>query len=240
MLRDACRIGKPASGPVVRSGGRALTRVGGVPPGDATAALSEEDAGGDPYALFGAWFAAAGEVDDQPEAMGLATVGADGRPSLRMVLLKGWGTDGFTFFTNYQSRKGGELDAHPGAALLFFWPALMREVRIEGSVSRTSAAESDAYFATRPRGSQIGAHASAQSRPLGSRAELDRNVAEVADRFAGRSVPRPDHWGGYRLAPDRFEFWQGRTDRLHDRLVFTRTAQGGPVGGTWARTRLQP
>ena len=220
--------------------GVAITRVGDVPPEDTTGALDAEDAGDDPFALFGAWFAAAGEVDDQPEAMGLATVGADGRPSLRMVLLKGWGTDGFTFFTNYESRKGGELDAHPAAALLFFWPPLMREVRIEGLTSRTQAAESDAYFATRPRGSQIGAHASAQSRPLGSRAELDRAVAEVEDRFAGRTVPRPEHWGGYRLVPDRFEFWQGRTDRLHDRLAFTRPTTGEPGGGTWTRTRLQP
>ncbi len=240
MVRDACRIGKPAPGPVGRRGGGVVARVGGVPPEAVTDALDEKGAGDDPFALFGVWFAAAGEVDDQPEAMGLATVGADGRPSLRMVLLKGWGTDGFTFFTNYQSRKAGELDARPDAALLFFWPVLMREVRIEGNVSRIAAAESDAYFATRPRGSQIGAHASAQSRPLGSRAELDRAVAELADRFAGRSVPRPDHWGGYRLVPDRFEFWQGRTDRLHDRLVFTPTATGGPGGSTWARTRLQP
>jgi pyridoxamine 5'-phosphate oxidase len=211
-----------------------------VPPEDTTGALSEESAGHDPFALFGAWFAAAGEVDDQPEAMGLATVGADGRPSVRMVLLKGWDAEGFTFFTNYGSRKAGELDAHPAAALLFFWPALMREVRIEGHASRIGPAASDAYFATRPRGSQLGAHASAQSRPVASRAELERSVAEVEDRFAGRPVPRPEYWGGYRLVPDRFEFWQGRSDRLHDRLVFTRPPAGGPGTAAWTRVRLQP
>ena len=207
---------------------RTLTR--GVTRG--LAALAAED---DPYELFARWFADA-EASGLllPESMALATTTVDGRPSVRMVLLKGASPDGVRFFTNYGSRKAAELDENPRAALCFYWSVLERQVRIEGRVERLSAEESAEYFATRDRGSQVGAWASEQSRPIAGRAQLEEQVAEIEARFAGKDIPLPDFWGGYRLLPDRFEFWQGRANRLHDRLAYT------PREGGWEITRLQP
>ena len=165
--------------------------------------------------------------------MTLATVGPGARPSARMVLLKDAGPDGFTFYTNYQSRKGRELRSG-AAALVLYWPRDHRQVRIEGRVSRISPAESDAYFAGRPHGSRIAAWASAQSRVLRDRAALERRWRALATHYRSRDVPRPSYWGGYRLSPRRIEFWQGRSSRLHDRLLYTRTARG------WKRVRLAP
>jgi len=169
-----------------------------------------------------------------PEAMALATATADGVPSVRMVLLKGADADGFTFFTNYESRKGGELEQNPRAALCFHWKELDRQVRVTGTVTRVSAAESLAYFESRPEGSRVGAWASRQSRPLTSRDELLARVDEIGARFAGGDVPLPPFWGGYRVRPERIEFWQGRPDRLHDRFAFDR------VPGGWTVVRLYP
>jgi pyridoxamine 5'-phosphate oxidase len=166
--------------------------------------------------------------------MTLATAGERGRPSARIVLLRGWDERGFVFFTNYESRKGGEIAGDPFAALLFFWERLERQVRIEGSIAMLPAAESDEYFARRPRGHQLSAWASAQSRVVSGRAELDAAMADAERRFAGTVVPRPPHWGGYRVAPERIEFWQGRPNRVHDRLVFVRDGAG------WRRERLAP
>jgi pyridoxamine 5'-phosphate oxidase len=169
-----------------------------------------------------------------PATTTLATVDAGGAPSARMVLLRGADGEGFSFFTNYESRKALELDNSGRAALCFFWFWLGQQVRVEGPVERVSAEESDAYFATRPRGSQIGAWASDQSRPLASRAELEARYREAEARYEGRDVPRPPHWGGYRLRPDRIEFWSEGQFRLHDRWLFTR------VKGGWQRQRLYP
>ncbi|MBV8642999.1 MAG: pyridoxamine 5'-phosphate oxidase [Candidatus Eremiobacteraeota bacterium] len=189
----------------------------------------------DPFAQFGAWFeeALACEALIEPNAMTLATTGANGRPSARIVLLRRWDARGFTFFTNYDSRKGGELAAHPYAALLFWWGALERQVRIEGAVERVAEAESDAYFATRPRGHRLSAWASHQSAPVPDRDTLQRAMAEAEARFPA-DVPRPPFWGGYRIVPDRFEFWQGRPNRVHDRLAYERD------GETWSISRLSP
>lgn len=176
--------------------------------------------------------ARAHQVDTAPVA--LASVSADGRPSIRMVLLRGVDASGFSFFTNYNSRKGRELIANPHAALCFHWIALDEQVRIEGAVERLPDAESDAYFAGRPRGSQLGAWASAQSEPLPSRETLEEQYREIERRFAGIEVPRPPFWGGFRLVPERIEFWYGRPDRLHDRVLYTREAHG------WKITRLYP
>jgi pyridoxamine 5'-phosphate oxidase len=197
--------------------------------------LTEADADADPLRQFRFWFdqaLAAGALD--ANAMVLATATPDGRPSARVVLLKEISERGFAFFTNYRSRKGRELAANPYAALNFNWPELERQVRAEGTVEMMTAAESDAYFRTRPRDSQLGAWASPQSEPLADRAELEARLAEVAARFAGVEVPRPPHWGGYRLVPEAVEFWQGRPGRLHDRLLYTRTSGG------WRRQRLAP
>ena len=192
--------------------------------------LFEDDVAADPLAQFRRWYAEAGEDD----RMALATATAGGAPSVRMVLLKGAREGGFVFFTGYGSRKGGELEGNPHAALLFHWASLGRQVRIEGPVERVSAEESDVYFATRPRGAQLAAAASRQGRVLANRAQLDEAVADLAREYDGRDVPRPEHWGGYRLRPDVYEFWQHRDERLHDRLRYARE------GGAWRLERLAP
>ncbi len=190
----------------------------------------------DPHALFDTWFAEARTSEPHdPEAMTLATVGADGRPSARIVLLKGHDARGFVFYTNSQSRKGAELSAHRQAALAFHWKSLRRQIRIEGMVAPVADAEADAYFATRARDSQLGAWASAQSSPLESRGVFEARFAEVAADYEGRAVPRPPHWWGYRLIPDRIEFWSDRPHRLHERRLFL----PGP-DGSWTEGLLYP
>ena len=185
----------------------------------------------DPLVLFDEWFAEAraSEIND-PEAMALATADATGQPSVRMVLLKGHGPDGFVFYTNDQSGKGEQLAANPRAALLFHWKSLRRQVRVEGRVERVSAAEADAYFASRARDSQLGAWASDQSRPLDSRETFERRFEQVKSRFEGQDVTRPPHWGGYRVVPNRIEFWTDRAHRLHERRLFTRSEGGWSEG----------
>ena len=198
--------------------------------------LTRESLDDDPFAQFEAWFAEAAEVVREPEAMCLATVDADGSPDARMVLLKGVGPRGFRFFTNYQGVKASQLEAAPTAALLFFWADLERQVRIRGPVEKLSPEESDEYFASRGRGSRIGAWASPQSKVIpDSREELDRLNEEAAARFGDEEeIPRPEHWGGYRLTPVQFEFWQGRQARLHDRFRYL------PDGDGWKIERLAP
>ena len=191
----------------------------------------------DPFQQFAEWFREAeAALPVDPNAMVLSTVGPDGRPSSRVVLLKGFDREGFVFYGNLESRKFRDLRAHPWAALNFHWKPLEKQVRIEGRVTQVSAQEADAYFATRPRGSQIGAWASRQSEPLASRAALEAAVKEVEARYGGREVPRPPHWSGFRLDPDRIEFWQAGQFRLHDRLVFRRTSHDTP----WTEERLYP
>lgn len=187
------------------------------------AVLHRADLVANPFSQFRKWYTEmelAGFIE--PSAMTLATASGSAAPSLRTVLLKGFDEESFQFFTNYRSRKARELDANPQAALLFYWDKLQRQVRIEGRAERLSAAESDAYFATRPRRSQLGAWASQQSEPLVSRAVLEAQMESVEANYAGRDVPRPAHWGGFRLMPQQFEFWQGRRNRLHDRFIYTR------------------
>ncbi len=196
--------------------------------------LLERDVDPDPFVQFGRWFDDAAAVMDSPEAMAVASVGSDGQPSVRMVLLKEWSEGGFVFHTNYASRKGRELTEQPKAALLFHWEPVGRQVRIEGPIERTGDDESDAYFATRPPGGQIGAHASRQSAVVASRAVLDERVRELESEYEGRPVPRPPWWGGFRVRPRSFEFWQNRQDRLHDRILYT------PRTGGWQIQRLQP
>jgi len=190
----------------------------------------------DPLALFDEWFAEAraSEIND-PEAMALATAGGAGNPTVRMVLLKGHGPDGFVFYTNEESSKGQQLADNPSAAMLFHWKSLRRQVRVEGPVERVSDNEADAYFATRARDSQLGAWASDQSRPLDSRATFEQRFAELEQRFAGQDVPRPAHWRGYRVVPESIEFWLDRPHRLHERRLFKRDARGG-----WSEGLLYP
>ncbi|HLH28746.1 MAG TPA: pyridoxamine 5'-phosphate oxidase [Acidimicrobiales bacterium] len=195
--------------------------------------LDERTVDRDPFVQFGRWYEEAATVVRMPEAMALATADAAGRPSARMVLLKAWGPQGFTFYTNYESRKGGDLAANPRGALLFHWDPLGRQVRLEGPVVQLSPSESDAYFATRPPGSRVSARASRQSRPVDDRAALEAQADAVRREF-GDDVPRPEWWGGYRLVPETFEFWEHRADRLHDRVAYRRE------DGGWRIVRLQP
>lgn len=189
----------------------------------------------DPFQLFDDWLAEArGSEPNDPEAMALATAGADGHPHVRMVLLKGHGPDGFIFYTNEQSAKGAQLRENGRAALLFHWKSLRRQVRVEGTVERVPDSEADAYFATRARDSQLGAWASDQSRPLDSRDTFERRFEEAKQRFDGTNIPRPPHWGGYRVIPERIEFWIDRPHRLHERRLFTRR------DGGWSEGLLYP
>lgn len=198
------------------------------------ASLDEQDTDANPIRQFERWFHEVLQADvPEANAMSLATVGTNGRPSSRIVLLKDVGAEGFTWFTNYESRKGVELAAHPFASLLFFWIELERQVRIEGRVEPVSTAESDTYFQSRPLGSRLGAIASAQSRAIDNRQTLEQQFLHTEQQY-GDNPSRPAHWGGYRLVPDCIEFWQGRSSRLHDRILYTLHE------GQWSRQRLQP
>jgi pyridoxamine 5'-phosphate oxidase len=198
--------------------------------------LSEAELDPDPIRQFGLWFddAVAARLLE-PNAMTLATATRAGRPSARMVLLRGYDERGFVFYTNYEGRKGRELDDNPYAALVLFWVELERQIRIEGRVERVSAEQSDAYFHSRPEGSQLSALASHQSEVLPGRQELEGRMRELEERYQGQEIPRPDYWGGYRVAPDIIEFWQGRPSRLHDRLRYRKDDEGG-----WVIERLSP
>lgn len=197
--------------------------------------VREADLQPDPVEMFRRWFAFAKKARlHQPNALCIATATPEGAPSSRMVLLKGFDERGFVFYTNYESRKGGELAVNQKAAMLFFWSELHRQVRIEGTITQVTREESERYFHSRPRGSQLGAWASHQSRPLASREELMQREKEFEQKYAGQDVPLPPYWGGFRLVPRTFEFWQGRAYRLHDRFVYTRSAAG------WLTQRLSP
>jgi pyridoxamine 5'-phosphate oxidase len=201
----------------------------------ARAGLKESDAEGDPVEQFRRWFDEALAANlYEPNAMTLTTATPDGRPSARVVLLKGFDERGFVFYTNYEGRKAKELEINPYCALVFYWGELERQVRIEGRASRVPDKESDAYFEGRPRGSQLGAWASEQSRPVRDRGALEDRLRELEAGYEGREVPRPPFWGGYRVEPETIEFWQGRENRLHDRLMYRRS------DGLWRRERLQP
>ena len=199
------------------------------------AGLREADLAPDPTEQFRLWFAESLAASlHEPNAMTVATATADGRPSARVVLLKSFDERGFVFYTNYEGRKGVELGENPYCALVFYWGELERQVRIEGRASRVPGEESDAYYESRPRGSRLGAWASAQSREVGDRADLEERLRGLEAEYEGREVPRPPFWGGYRVEPEAVEFWQGRESRLHDRLVYRRAADG------WEVVRLQP
>ena len=199
------------------------------------AGLGESDVDPNPIEQFRGWFGEALAADlHEPNAMTLATATPDGRPSARVVLLKGFDERGFVFYTNYEGRKSTEIEANPRAALVFYWGELERQVRVEGRVSRVPDEASDAYFAERPRGSQLGAWASEQSRPVRDRGALEERLRELEGEYEGREVPRPPFWGGYRVEPETIEFWQGRENRLHDRLRYRRSTGG------WKIERLQP
>jgi pyridoxamine 5'-phosphate oxidase len=201
----------------------------------ANSELLEENVSRDPIEQFSLWYDEALSARlPQPDAMALATTSADGAPSVRMVLLKEYDPGGFVFYTNTRSRKANDLLGNPRAAVVLFWPELHRQIRIEGSIEVVSDEQSDAYFAVRPRGSQISAAASHQSAVLSGRAELEQQVRELEAELGDGPIPRPDFWGGYRLRPDVFEFWQGRPDRLHDRLRYRR------AGDDWVIDRLSP
>jgi pyridoxamine 5'-phosphate oxidase len=198
--------------------------------------LREEDVDPDPLRQFATWYADAAQAGlREPGAVAVATSTAEGLPSVRMVLLKGYDERGFVFYTNYNSRKGRELQENPRAALMFYWDPLGRQVRVEGHAERTSAQESASYARSRPRGSQLSALASPQSQVVASRSALERRVTDLAELYADAEVPVPDDWGGFRLLPSRFEFWQHREDRLHDRLLYTLGADLG-----WRLQRLGP
>lgn len=202
----------------------------------ASRTLEEHAAHPDPLAQFRAWFDEVLQSDVlDPNAMSLATASPAGEPSVRTVLLKELDDRGFVFFTHYDSRKGGDLSRNPRASLLFFWPSFERQVRVTGAVTEVSRAESDAYFASRPLESQIAVWAATQSSVLADRQALDDRYAEIARQFAGQAVPCPPRWGGFRVTPEQIEFWQGRPSRLHDRLLYTRAADG-----SWERARLAP
>lgn len=196
--------------------------------------FSETDLADDPLDLFSVWFERAADSFPMAEAVCLATVDADGAPDARMVLLKGFGADGFRFFTNHGSAKGGQLADKPVAALVFYWRELDRQVRVRGPVERVSDADSNEYFASRPRESQLGAWSSPQSTELADRAELERMVSATEERFGDGEIPRPPFWGGYRVVPESIEFWQGQVGRLHDRFLYVRDADG------WSASRLGP
>jgi pyridoxamine 5'-phosphate oxidase len=204
---------------------------------ETTLTESQFEAGDGPFSLFEAWFAEAraAEIND-PNAMALATVDQSGLPNVRMVLLKGWDAEGFVFYTNLESAKGREILSSMKAAMVMHWKSLRRQVRVRGEITQVSDSEADEYYASRPRGSRIGAWASKQSRPLEGRFALEKAVAEFTARHAVGDIPRPEHWSGFRINPVEIEFWQDRKFRLHDRFRFTR----GSVGADWVRTRLYP
>lgn len=184
-----------------------------------------------PFPLFGAWFEEAKQQEpNDPNAMTVATVGQNGRPAARILLLKEWDEQGFVYYTNLGSRKAQEMASNPYVALLFHWKSLQRQIRIEGKVKLVAESQADAYFATRPRASQLGAWASVQSTPLSSREEFEARLRKFEAQFAGKTVPRPEFWSGWRLEPDYFEFWQGLNFRLHDRKIFKKTPQGWQTG----------
>jgi pyridoxamine 5'-phosphate oxidase len=200
-----------------------------------SAGLVEDDVDPDPIVQFHNWFEKVIEADlHEPNAMTLATASREGGPSARIVLLKGYDERGFVFYTNYEGRKARELEANPLCALLFYWGELERQVRVEGRASRIPGEESDAYFSSRPRGSRLGAWASEQSQPVEDRNVLEERVRALEAEYEGREIPRPPFWGGYRVEPEIVEFWQGRENRLHDRIVYRRTGEG------WKMERLQP
>ena len=200
------------------------------------AGLTEAEADPDPIEQFRKWFDEALAADlHEPNAMTLATAVPDGRPSARVVLLKGYDERGFVFYTSYEGRKSRELEENPRCALVFYWSELERQIRIEGRAGRVSEEESDAYYESRPRGSRLSAWASAQSRPVEDRGALEKRLWELEAEYEGREIPRPPFWGGYRVEPEAIEFWQGRENRLHDRLLYRRLSDGG-----WRMERLQP